>query len=120
LKKNRESDQESNVTIIFRAPSSMRVSFAGFALAFALLAVAGYAFVTLRGPKGVTALLEKNRQIEMMERRNGALAQEIERKRERVKRLGNDPAEQELEIRQRLKLVHRGEKVFIVGDSDPK
>jgi len=98
----------------------MKGSIAGFALLFGFLAVAGYAFVTLRGPKGVTALLEKNRQIEIMEKRNGSLAQEIERRRERIRRLSEDPAEQELEIRQRLKLVHPGEKVFIVGEADPK
>jgi cell division protein FtsB len=98
----------------------MRVSFAGIGLVFAFLAVAGYSFVALRGPKGVTALLEKNRQIETMEKRNAALAQEIERRRERIRRLAEDPAEQELEIRQRLKLVHPGEKVYIVGEAGQK
>jgi cell division protein FtsB len=98
----------------------MKIPFIRFALVFALLAVAAYAFVTLRGPKGMTGLVEKNRQIELMEKRNAALAQEVERKRERIKRLSDDPAEQELEIRHRLKLVHPGEKVYIVGDSDQK
>ena len=94
----------------------MRVSFVRFAFVFALLAVVGYAFVTLRGPRGIPALLEKNRQIEAMEMHNAALAQEVERKRVRVKRLSDNPSEQELEIRQRLKLVHPGEKVYIFGD----
>lgn len=98
----------------------MRVSFVRFAFVFALLAVVGYAFVTLRGPRGIPALLEKNRQIEAMEMHNAALAQEVERKRVRVKRLSDNPSEQELEIRQRLKLVHPGEKVYIFGDPSRK
>ena len=96
----------------------MKAPFTRFAFVFAFLAVVSYAFVTLRGPKGIPALLEKNRQIELMEKRNTSLAQEIERKRDRIKRLTDNPAEQELEIRQRLKLVHPGEKVFIVGEPD--
>ena len=95
----------------------MKVSLFRFAVVFGLLAVVGYAFVTLRGPKGIPALLEKNRQIDAMEKHNGELAQEVERLRVRVKRLGDNPSEQELEIRQRLKLVHPGEKVYIFGDS---
>ena len=47
-------------------------------------------------------------------------AKEIERMREHLQRLSNDPAEQELEIRDRLKLVHPGEKVYITGDPDKK
>jgi len=36
--------------------------------------------------------------------------------RDHLQRLSNDPAEQELEIREHLKLVHPGEKVYITGD----
>jgi cell division protein FtsB len=96
----------------------MRVPFGRFAFVFAFLAVGGYALVTLRGPKGVPALVEKNHQIETLEKRNAALAQEIERKRERIKRLEDNPAEQEQEIRLRLKLVHPGEKVYITGQGN--
>jgi len=79
-----------------------------------LLAVVSYAFFTLRGPKGIPALLLKQRQIEEMEKGNTSLAQENERMREHIQRLSDNPADQELEIRQRLKLVHPGEKVYIV------
>ena len=85
----------------------------GYAIAISLLA--GYAFFALHGAKGVPALLEKRRQIQDMEQRNGVLAQENERLREHIDRLATSPAEQELEIRQRLKLVHPGEKVYILG-----
>ena len=84
------------------------------------LLAASYAFFTLSGPRGISALLEKQRQIHQMEKRDTELAQEIERKRERIQRLMANPAEQELEIRQRLKLARPGEEIYIVGAPDKK
>ena len=86
----------------------------------AFLMVVSYAFFTLRGPLGIPGLLEKQRQIQEMEKRNGALARDIEQKLEHIKRLTDNPSEQELEIRQRLKLVHPGEKIYIVGEPEKK
>jgi cell division protein FtsB len=94
----------------------MKVSLARFGYLIAFLMVVSYAFFTLRGPKGIPALLQKQHQIEEIEKRNGALAQENERTREHIQRLSDNPAEQELEIRQRLKLVHPGEKVYILNN----
>ena len=94
----------------------MKVSLARFGYLIAFLAVVSYAFFTLRGPKGIPALLQKQHQIEEIEKRNAALAQENERTREHIQRLSDNPAEQELEIRQRLKLVHPGEKVYILNN----
>lgn len=82
--------------------------------------LASYAYVTLRGPRGIPALLEKQQQIEQLEERNTALARGIERQREHIRRLAENPAQQELEIRERLKLVHPGEKIFITGEPDKK
>ncbi|MBV9507003.1 MAG: septum formation initiator family protein [Acidobacteriia bacterium] len=93
----------------------MKVSWAPFVYAAVFLALLGYALVTLRGPKGVTGFLAKQRQIEQMEKRNAVLAQENERLREHIARLANSPAQQELEIRQRFKLVHPGDRVFILN-----
>ena len=81
----------------------------------AFLAAASYAFFTLRGPHGIPGLLEKQREIHEMEEKNAKLDQEIERMRDRIKRLATSPSDQELEVRQRLKLVKPGEKVFITG-----
>ena len=91
----------------------MRAPLFRLASVLTVLFVASYAVITLRGPRGLGAYLEKQHQIHELEKRNAALAQEIERKRERIQRLMNDPAEQELEIRERLKLVHPKDKVFI-------
>lgn len=94
----------------------MKVPLARFAYTLALLLVAGYALVTLRGPGGLHALSAKRSEIRELEKRNANLAQQIERKRERIRRLADNPAEQELEIRERLKLVRPDEKVYIIGD----
>ena len=96
----------------------MRTPIARAAFAIALLSVCAFAFVTLTGPNGLRALFEKQTQIREAEKRNGALAKEIERKREHIKRLDQSPAEQELEIRDRLKLVHPNDKVYVTGEPE--
>ena len=80
------------------------------------MAVVIYAAVTLTGPHGVHALMEKQRLIQQMQKRNGIDAKINERIKEHIKRLNDNPTEQELEIRERLKLVHPDEKVFITGE----
>jgi len=96
----------------------MRSPFARLAYVLAFLAVAGYALITLRGPRGITALIDKQHQIQQLERQNLLLHQEIERRRERIGRLIDNPTEQELEIRERLKLVQPRDKVYITGQPD--
>ena len=95
----------------------MRPSLTIAGIAVVVLVTVGYAFFTLRGPQGIPALAEKRHQIQELEKRNAALAREIEVKRERINRLRESPSLQELEIRQRLKLVHPDEKVYILQDS---
>ena len=92
----------------------MKAPLTRFAYVIVFLVVAAYAFFAY--PKGMHAYHEKQRQIEEMEKHNGALAKEVERKKERVGRLKSSPAEQELEIRKRLKLLKPDEKSYIVGE----
>lgn len=92
----------------------MRSSVAKLGYAVAVLVAASYAFVTLRG--GIPALIQKQSEIRTLEKQNADLAREIEFRRERIQRLREDESEQELEIRQRLKLVRPGEKVFILQE----
>lgn len=94
----------------------MRPSLTKIGYALAILLAVGYAFFTLRGPQGIPALAEKRRQIQQLEERNATLAREIEVKRERIGRLRESPSLQELEIRQRLKLVQPEERVYILQD----
>lgn len=84
----------------------------------AVIAVIGaYAFVALRGPRGVPAFLEKRKEIRALEEQNANLSREIQRKRERIERLKHSPSEQEIEIRKQLKLLRPGETSFILPDA---
>jgi cell division protein FtsB len=86
----------------------------GIVVAFALVAV--YAAVALRGPQGIQALMEKRVEIRALQEENATLARENLRKEDRIKRLKNSPAEQEMEIRKRLKLLRPGETSFILPE----
>lgn len=101
---------------MFQATRNMKAPLARIAYLAAFLAVLGYAFFTLRGPHGIPTLLQRQRQIQEMQQRNAKLDREIEHMRDHIKRLTDNPAQQELEIRERLKLVKPGEKVYITGD----
>ena len=85
---------------------------------YALIVLAGiaYAFVELRGPNGIAGLMEKRRQVHEYEVTNEQLHRDIEQKQQRIQRLENDPEQQEIEIRQRLKFAGPGEKIYIIDD----
>jgi cell division protein FtsB len=85
----------------------------GFVVA---MIVCTYAMVALRGPRGLTALMEKRREITALQEQNATLARENQLKRDRIERLKHNPSEQELEIRRRLKLLRPGETEFILPD----
>jgi len=85
----------------------------------ALLLIAGYAFVALQGPQGIPGLIQKRREIQQLEKGNADLARQVEEQRARIRRLSNSQSDQDLEIRQRLKLVKPDEKVFILQDQAP-
>jgi len=94
----------------------MKTPLARLAFIIAILAVCSYVFFTLRGTGGTSVLAEKEARIRELEQRNESLHKEVERKREHIRRLSENSTEQELEIRDRLKLVHPNEKVFIIGE----
>jgi cell division protein FtsB len=78
--------------------------------------IAVCALIALRGPQGVPALMEKRKEIRLLQEQNADLQKDNERKRERIVRLNYSQAEQELEIRNRLKLLRKGETSFILPD----
>lgn len=81
----------------------------------ALLALAGlYAFMSLRGPYGLAALRGKQHEMRSLQEQNADLARQLQEKKDRIHRLKESQAEQELEIRKRLKLVRPGETEFII------
>jgi cell division protein FtsB len=98
----------------------MKAPFARFAYIVVFVLAAAYVVATLSGPRGIPSVLARQQQIQRLEERNAQLAREIERKREHIRRLQNDPSEQELEIRDRYKLVHPNDTVFITGQPDKK
>lgn len=83
----------------------------------ALVGLAAYAAIMLRGPQGLSALAEKRREVRELEEKNATLIRDIEAKRQRIERLKHDRGTQELEIRKRLKLQHAGETSFVLPDA---
>jgi cell division protein FtsB len=96
----------------------MKAPFTRIFYVIVFLTVVTYAFVAF--PKGMHAWQEKQRQIQEMEKRNAIAAQEVERRKEHIKRLTDNPADQELEIRRRLKLAHPDEKIYILSEPEKK
>ncbi|MDP9054530.1 MAG: septum formation initiator family protein [Acidobacteriota bacterium] len=94
----------------------MKISIVRTTYAAIVLCGIGYSFVELRGPNGVSSLVEKRRQVREFEAGNEQLHREIEQKQDRIQRLQSDPREQEIEIRQRLKFASPNEKVYIIDD----
>lgn len=81
---------------------------------------AAYFWIAFRGPRGVPALLEKRLEIEMLQERNANLVQEIEARKDRIRRLEHDRSEQDRVIRERLKLQRPGETTFKLPDPRAK
>jgi cell division protein FtsB len=79
-----------------------------------LTALAAYAVIMLRGPQGLSALSEKQKQIRALEEENANLAREVEARKQHIKRLESDPATQVLELR-KLGFVGQGDTQFNVG-----
>ncbi len=92
----------------------MRFSLSRVLYALLGLFAVGYAAFVIRGPHGIPALAEKMRQVKELEQKNAELSRENQARKERIERLTANPAEQELEIRRKLKLVRPGEKVFVL------
>ena len=86
----------------------------GILVAFALVGV--YAAVVLRGPQGVQALVDRRKEIRDLQQQNATLKTQNARMKDRIERLKYSPAEQEIEIRKRLKRVHPDETEFILPE----
>ena|SRR5438034_288388 len=92
---------------------TMKSSVVRFVYGVALIMAVAYAFHEMRGPRGISAWTAKRQEIRELEERNAALARENQAKRNYIDILGKSKADQELEIRRRLKLVKPNEKVFM-------
>jgi cell division protein FtsB len=95
----------------------MKDSLIKLGYAAVLISGACYAYMQLRGPNGVAALMEKRQEIQALEKENEQLQRDVAAKKMRVDRLKNNPEEQEMEIRKELKLLKPGEKSYIMQDT---
>src|SRR5438067_2321915 len=84
----------------------------------ALLMMAVYGYIALSGPQGIPGLRNKWSEIRQLEEEIANLKRDNQAKKERIRRLENDPAEQEMEIRKRLKLLRPGETSFILPETN--
>jgi cell division protein FtsB len=82
-----------------------------------LVLVSTYGVIALRGPNGMGALSEKRRQIRDLQEQNASLDAENRRKRERIELLKTSRPAQELEIREKLKMMKPGETQFILPET---
>ncbi len=98
----------------------MKSSLRTAASVLAILLIGTYGVVALRGPQGVPALLEKQREIRRLQEQNTDLQRDVQAKRLRIDRLKHSPSEQQNEIRKRLKMLRRGEKEFILPEDAGK
>ena len=87
-----------------------------FAYVIVFVMAVGYAFMAF--PQGLHAWQEKQRLIRDMEKRNAALAQDVERRKDHINRLSTNRTEQELEVRRRLKLAKPDEQIYILGEPE--
>lgn len=86
-----------------------------YTAAVALLGV--YGFFTLRGPQGISALMEKRNQIRRLEEENAAMARDNEYKRERIRKLGESTSQLQIEIRDKTKKILPGEMEFVLPET---
>lgn len=91
---------------------------AGYTAVLALMSVYGY--IALSGPQGIPALRKKWTEIRRLEEDIANLQRDNQAKKDYIHRLETDPAEQEMEIRKRLKLLRPGETSFILPDAKNK
>ena len=91
-----------------------------FGLVLAFIIVGAYAAVNLTGQQGVSALFGKWNELERIQHENAALAGKLEERKEKLRILKESPAQQELEIRRKLKRLKQGETIYDVPDPEPE
>jgi cell division protein FtsB len=86
-----------------------------YAIGFAIIAL--YSWIALRGPLGIQSLLDRRQEIRTLQEKNAAMAREVDRRRDRIRRLTESTSEQDMEIRKQLKLLKPGETSFILPEA---
>ena len=84
----------------------------------ALVTAVVYAFITMRGPHGISAWMDQRQEIRRLEEGNATLSRENQLKQAYIERLKSSSDEQELVIRRRLRMLKPNEKVFMKHTDD--
>lgn len=79
-----------------------------------------FVWAAIAGPRGVRMLLDKQEEIRTLQEQNAQATADNQRLRERIQRLNENKAEQEMEIRKNLKLVRPGETIFMLPEDKTK
>jgi cell division protein FtsB len=86
---------------------------------FAAAALACFYVVVLwKGPQGIPAMLRVREEVIEMEQQNRVLKEQIERRKQHIKALENDPVERERAVREGTNLAKPDETtVFLPGET---
>ncbi len=94
----------------------MKIPLKTFLSTLALVLAACWVLSTLHGSGGISMVLEKRREIRELQEQNANLQREIEYKQKRIRSLSEDHTEQELAVRQQLRLLKKRETTFVLQD----
>jgi cell division protein FtsB len=86
----------------------------------ALIGLAAYAALMLRGSQGLSALEEKRRIVRELEDQNATLMKQINDHKRLIDKLQHDPGTQERYIRERTGKTRPGDTSFMVLDQPAK
>lgn len=75
-----------------------------------------YAFVVLRGPNGIPAMLERNHQVEALQKEIRDLDTKISDKKHFLDEVRKSPEVREREVRRQLNKVKPGETIIYLED----
>ncbi|MGH9612828.1 MAG: FtsB family cell division protein [Bryobacteraceae bacterium] len=95
----------------------MHTAFRRLTYVIVVALVGTYAYVALRGPQGIPSLVQKRHEIHQLQEENANLLKEIEAKKQRIQDMKSNQAQQALEIRKQLHLVHPGEVTLMLPDA---
>lgn len=79
-----------------------------------------YLVLAFRSPLGLPMLHNRWQEVRDMQLQNAELKRDVEMRRDRIRRLEENAAEQELEIRKQLKMLKPGETTFILPENAEK
>lgn len=86
----------------------------------ALVALAAYAAIMLRGPEGLSALENKRKTVRHLEDENATLQKQINDRKTLIDKLQHDPSTQERFVRERTGKTRPGDTSFMIDQQAAK